>query len=561
MTKMEDEILIGALVKDGLLRKDDLTRFDGLAEKSLSDKGITKTLVSLLGLDEEKVAQIIANEFNVPIMPSVDGQSMIHVPGIPIESLSKYRIVPLFIERKELTIAFVDPPYNTVVELLEKITKKRIIPVIITVSYFQQLTTEKQQDEVATDTSKIVLNKLEALGHGGKLIGSKISADLIKPVDVMSKIVEAAIESEATDIHIENSQKGYLIVRFRIAGLLSRAITLPKSYTSNIQQFLRQSGSLDSFGKTKVRDGLAKFDIHGSKVHAKINVLSTSKGEIFALRILNKNLRVISLNEIGMFHNDLIRLRQLLKMADGIILFVGPAGCGKTTTMYASLNELKDDAKNIATIENPIESEIDGINQISYGSGREQTFTEGAMSLLHHDFNVMGVSEIQDKEGAELLLEAGITGKLAMSTIQAPDAIRSLYRLQNLGVNRQDLSYTIRGVVAQRFVRRICPYCSENFRPEQETLELAGLALLPKHVTFARGKGCVSCMNTGYLKRAVLVETLIVNEEIGTLIHKGGSYGEMKKLAEKTGFTTMRYDGLRKALAKITTLDEVIRVT
>lgn len=562
MTKYEDEILIGALVREGLVRKEDLARFDGVAEESLSTKGITKTLVTLLRIDEQKIAQIIAKEFNVPLMPSIDGQSWTDVQNLPKENLPKYRIVPIFLERKELTVAFIDPPYKSLVDLLEKVTGKRIVPVIVTVTDFEELSQEKKNEAVAAKPSTIVLEKLDVAGRGEKLAAAaKISSNLRAPIDVLNKIVEAAIDSDASDIHFEITRKGFVNVRYRVDGVLQKAVTLQQLYASSIPPILKQAAALDSLGKKRAQEGQAKFNIRGHRILTRINIIPTSNGEKITLRILNKILKVIGLDEIGMSNHDLIRLRQLLKRPDAIILFVGPAGCGKTTTMYAVLNELKDVSKNIATIENPIESLLEGINQTPTGAGRDITFVEGVRSLFHHDVDVMGVGEIREKEEAELLVEAGFTGMLAFGTVQASDAIKSLFRLQNLGVSKEDLSLAVRGIVAQRFVRKVCPHCSEKFKPDQNTLELAGLSRLPKHISFTRGKGCDSCLGIGYIKRVPLFETLIVNEEISTLIHKGSPYGDIKKAAEKAGFTTIRYDGLRKAIAGITTLEEVIRVT
>lgn len=560
MTRKEDERLVGALVKEGLVRKQDLARFDDMAEESLQNKGITKTLVSLLGIDEQRISQIIAKEFNVPLMPSVEGQTWINVQNLPRENLPKYRIIPVFLERKELTIALIDPPYRTVVDLLEKITGKRIVPVIVTLSDFEELSKDGKNGDVAAKPRTVDLENLDVVGHGEKS-ASKMSRSLKPPVEVLNKIIEAAVDSDTSDIHFENTRKGFVNVRFRIDGVLQRAVTLPQSYASSIPPIIKQASSLDSIGKRKVQEGQAQFNIRRKKVFTRINVIPTSNGEKFTLRILNKILRVISLNEIGMSNHDLVRLRQILKKPDAIILFVGPAGCGKTTTMYAALHELNDVTKHLATVENPIENILDGVNQTSVGSGRDISFSEGGRALFHHDVDVFGVGEIRDKEEAELLIEAGFTGMLALSTVQASDAITSLFRLHNLGISMKELSLSIRGIVAQRFVRKICPHCSENYRPDSNTLELTGLSRLPKRIMFTRGKGCDTCQHTGYYKRVPIFETMIINDEMSTFIHNGSPYGEIKKTAEQLGFTTMRYDGLRKALAGITTLDEVIRVT
>jgi general secretion pathway protein E len=187
--------------------------------------------------------------------------------------------------------------------------------------------------------------------------------------------------------------------------------------------------------------------------------------------------------------------------------------------------------------------------------------SEGIRAMLHHDVDVIGIGEIRDAESAKSLMEAGFAGAHTLTTVQSNDAIKTIFKLQNFGLKKEDIALVVNGIVAQKFVRRVCPECVESYKPDRNTLELAGLLRLPSNVQLYHGKGCSACLNSGFVGRLPIFETLVINEELSSHIHAGSSYVEIKKVAEKTGFTTMRYDGLRKALAGLTTLDEVIRVT
>ena len=377
----------------------------------------------------------------------------------------------------------------------------------------------------------------------------------------MTRIIEQALEVDTSDIHFEPTSKGYLNVRFRIDGVLQRIVTLPNELESTIPMILKQNATVDAFKKQHIQEGYIKFTIGENKIHARINIIPTNFGDKFTLRILTKSLNVLKLEELGLSQHDTNRFKHLLTYPDAIILFVGPAGCGKTTTMYSYLEGMNDESMNIATVENPIECVIDNINQTTAGSGQKISYSEGIRALFHHDVDLLALGELRGKDESELLIEAGLTGMIACSTVQASDAIKSLYRIRNLGVNEEDLALVLRGVVGQRFVRKICPHCVEKYRPDSESLKLAGLINLSEDHLFSRGKGCKTCLGTGYLGRIPLFEILLVNDTISSLIHKGSTYEEIKMAAIRFGFTTLKYDGLRKALAGITTLEEVNRVT
>ncbi|MDW7681383.1 MAG: ATPase, T2SS/T4P/T4SS family [bacterium] len=563
MASTEDQILVHELLKRDLLSREKMTKIQEAARKALETEGVSKTLVKFLGIDENKLAEIISEKFNIPNIHDINGLASVPVPGIAEdELLTNFRFIPVICDDSELTIAIVDPPYEKHIDFLKKVTNLNIVPVVLKVSDFDQLYQNTNHRSPRLRPIQIDFDEIDVAKRGVNWANeAEKTGQLPVASKVLEKLIQTAITTNSSDIHIESISGRLLNIKYRLNGVLQRVVTLPEAYSKTIPSIIKQSGSTDSFGKGKIQEGHSIFTVQGRQVHTRINIIPISAGEKITIRILKKHLDVINLEEIGFSLHDFQRIKELLSFPESVILFVGPAGCGKTTTLYSSLNELKHDSKNIATVESPIESLIEGINQISIMPGKDHSFADAIRALFHHDVDILALGEIRQKEEAELMIEAGLTGMAAFSTLQAANAIKSIYRLQHLGVSIAELALVIRGIVAQRFVRRICPHCITEHRPDAAMLERAGLRNLPDDFNLKRGTGCKSCLGSGYLNRIPLFEILMINDRISSMIQSGKSYNEIKISAEANGFTDMRYDGIRKALAGITTLEEIVRVT
>lgn len=563
MAKREDKTLVQELLNRNYLKRQDLAKFQNIASETLASDGITQTLLNYLKLDEQKMAEIISETFNVPLLSEVNGVNIIEVEGLSKEDfLKRYRMIPIILEKNELTVAIVDPPYQGIMELLERQTNKRVVPVIMKISDFQRLYKNSVKEPPRTLPVQIDFEKIDVAKRGEMWAANAEASGTLPPANkVLERLLQTAIETSVSDLHLEAKKDGYLNVRFRLDDVLQRVVTLPKKYSNSIPTMIKQSATSATFDKRGLQEGQNVFTINGRKIQTRINSILTSYGEKITVRIVTKNLHIYNLEELGLNLHDYQQFRQLLSFPNAVVLFVGPGGCGKTTTMYAALDDLNMRSLNISTIENPIECEIEGLNQTSSAHLRKHSSTDAIRALFHQDVDILAIGETRDSEEAELLIEAGLTGMSAFTTLQASNAIRALYRLRNLGVNTEEMALVIRGIVAQRFVRKVCPYCQEEYRPDPDVLMQAGLSNLRENFRFKRGKGCQYCFGTGYLKRVPLFEILIIDDVLSTVIHNNESYGEIKTVAQKHGFTSMRYDGLRKALAGITTLEEVIRVT
>lgn len=563
MAYQEDQVLVHELINRELVSREKLRKIQDVARTTLATDGITKTLLKFLEIDELMLAEVISEKFDIPILKEVNGLKWIDVANFSPDNISSnIRMIPIIHEKNELTVATIDPPYQKIINYLKQTTNMQIVPVVVKASDFDKLSTKKANEGEAVKPIKIDFDQIDVAKRGVKWAhDADATGELPNASKVLKELIETAVNADASDIHFETENSGYLNVRFRLGGVLQRVVTLPKSYTESMPTVLKQSGSVDSFNKKSIQEGQSIFTLYNQKIHTRINVIPTNNGEKITIRILKKNLTILNLDELGLSLHDFSRFQQMLSYPDAVVFFVGPSGCGKTTTMYSALNELNQPCRNISTVEDPIECIIDGINQTSVKRGGKIGYTQSIKALFHHDVDLLGLGEIRDREEADLIIEAGLTGMMAYTTLQASNAIKSLYRLKNLGVKLEELSLVLRGIVAQRFVRKICPNCIEEYRPENDILEKAGLINLPHDIRLKKGKGCKTCLSTGYLNRIPLFEILLVNETLSALIHKNRPYSEINKAAERTGFTTMRYDGLRKALAGITTIEEVLRVT
>ncbi|NOZ61478.1 MAG: Flp pilus assembly complex ATPase component [Calditrichaeota bacterium] len=563
MAFQEDQVFIQELIKKGLITKSQIIQSQNLLRTQLSREGITKTLLSHFKLDETKLAQSIAEIFNVPFMEQVNGLSRMEVDELQTVNIpADFRFIPVLVDINEITIAIKDPPYQKLVEFVKKATDKHIITLVLKNSDFEYLNDEKVAEKKSDKPLKIDFSKLDVEKQGLRWARSaEQTGSLPSAKNVLDRLLETARETNASDIHLEITSQNTLVVRFRLNGVLQRVVTLPQSYASSLPKVIKQIASIDNFEKNNIAEGIFSEPLSGNKIQCRVNIIPTATSEKITLRMVNDHLDIIRLERLGLSLHDLQRIRRLLSYHNTVILFSGPAGCGKTTTLYSVLNELNHFTKNITTIETPVEAHLEGVNQISVTTNSDLDFAKVMKALFHHDVDSLALGEVRSKQEAELLLEAGLSGMTAFATIQAADAIKTIYRLKNFGVEIEQFALALRGIVSQRFVRKVCPYCQAEYRPDAEILQNAGLKSLPEDFKFKRGLGCKNCLGTGYLGRIPVFEVLIFNETLSSLVFQNKPYRELFLAAKHEGFTTLRYDGLRKALAGITTLNEVLRVT
>ncbi|MEI6898019.1 MAG: type II secretion system ATPase GspE [Psychromonas sp.] len=395
----------------------------------------------------------------------------------------------------------------------------------------------------------------EELPADEDLLEAEGDAPIIRLINAM---LGEAIKEEASDIHIETFENT-LVIRFRVDGVLREILKPQRKLASLLVSRIKVMAKLDIAEKRIPQDGRISLRIGGRAVDVRVSTMPASHGERVVLRLLDKNAIKLDLNTLGMTIQNHSVLRDLIHKPHGIILVTGPTGSGKSTTLYAGLLEINSRDRNILTVEDPIEYAIDGIGQTQVNSKVDMTFARGLRAILRQDPDVVMIGEIRDLETARIAIQASLTGHLVLSTLHTNTAVGAVTRLRDMGVEPFLLSSSLLGVLAQRLVRRLCKYCNEAHPATANELQLLGLQHSDSQLVY-RAIGCAKCNYSGYKGRTGIHELLVVNEEVRELILSGASEQTVEKVIRKTS-TSIRDDGISKALAGQTTLEEIFRVT
>jgi len=489
------------------------------------------------------------------------------VRKLPLDFLKAQCAVPLLLENGQVAIALADPlnleAYDAISSVLARPCTRLICPAseieqAISRCYYQNtpVTDEQNDDEYPSDDT--ALDNTSVQTHAEDLLNIANKAPVIK---LVNKIFFHAVHSRASDIHIE-PYENRVRIRFRVDGVLHDVFTLPKQHSAALLSRLKIMANLNIAERRLPQDGQSRIKIAQNLVDIRISVIPTSGGERVVLRLLDKAAGKLSLNEIGLSHDLLNTFKNLIGLTHGIILLTGPTGSGKTTTLYATLNELNCQERNILTVEDPIEYQLPGIGQMQVKPKINLTFANCLRHILRHDPDVIMIGEIRDVETAQIAIQASLTGHLVLSTLHTNDSASAITRLIDISIEPYLISSSVVAVMAQRLLRVICPHCKKPYKPNEQLLSLLGedRASLSDN-TFYKGIGCKNCLKTGYLGRTGIFELLVIDDDIRKLIGKGCSSNVVKDVAVEKGLITLQESGLRKALASETSLEEVCRVT
>lgn len=378
-------------------------------------------------------------------------------------------------------------------------------------------------------------------------------------IRLVESIFSQALQMHASDIHIE-PLTDYCRVRVRLDGLLKELCRLPLNKLNPILSRIKLISDMDIAEKRLPQDGRIAVTYDTKAIDLRVASLPTIEGEKLAIRILDKGSNFLSLKQVGFSQDNLERFTKLITAPNGIILVTGPTGSGKTTTLYATLNEINDEDKNITTIEDPVEYKLAGINQISVNTKAGMDFSRGLRAIVRQDPNIVMIGEIRDSQTARTALQAALTGHLVFSTLHTNSALGSIDRLLNMDIEPFLLLSGLRGIVAQRLVRKLCPHCKSSYQPN--LLERKCLALKEEdNISLFKPTGCPHCHNTGYQGRIAVHELLILDEHLERMLIKHDSKENIKKYLQEQGCKTLRADGISKVLQGITSIDELIRTS
>jgi type IV pilus assembly protein PilB len=554
-------------IGDILVRKNVLSREQ--LEKALSSKNSRLMIQERIGnfliekgfATEDQIADALGAQFNLPVMHLDDLRIKPEILDLIPENMArKFSILPLFEIEGELTLAVSDPTDIHLLDIVRSQTGYRVIPVITpfyeiteAISKFYSQKIEHHIDGTIqdTETAEITRSEIEELKRAG------VELPIVKIVD---RALLQAIEDDASDIHIEPRENSS-VTRFRIDGILQEYHSYSLNIHPAIVSRIKILSSLDIAERQKPQDGRIQIKIENNEFDIRVSTLPTHHGEKVVMRLLNRSSVQISIDELGFSEGNLKAFQGLIREPYGIILVTGPTGSGKTTTLYAALNEINTVEKNIITIEDPIEYQLSVINQIQVNPKKNLTFATALRFILRQDPDIMMVGEIRDPETASIAAESALTGHLVFSTLHTNNALSSITRLTDMGVEPFLLAPSLLGIIAQRLVRKICPQCKESYQPSQAELNAIGLYAPNKDVLFYRGTGCVQCKDMGYKGRTSIHELLVLDENIRGLITDRAPLNILRAEALKSGFKDIRFDGLKKVFAGTTSIEELLRVT
>ena len=542
-----------------------------LAEQKRTGEKLGEILVRLGLLTEAQLVHFLSSQYGIPEVTFPDKIAPETIRLIPARIARKYSVMPIGRTIGSVTVAVADPTNLSALDDVAFMTGLKVVPTIASPSIIRQAI--ERHYEATPGTMADVLSEVEAEvaeveifagqdpGTHVDLNELRSSADQVPVVRLVNSILLDAIKRGASDVHMDPSEHIFRI-RFRVDGILHEVMTPPKRVEPAVVSRLKIMANLDIAERRLPQDGRIKLRQNGHEVDFRMSVLPSLFGESVTLRILDKGALKVDLTQLGFEEASLTEFQKAIQSPNGLILITGPTGAGKTTTLYSALNAVNSPDRNIVTVEDPVEYELQGITQVQVSEEIGRTFATALRSFLRHDPDVILVGEMRDQETAQIAVRAALTGHLVLSTLHTNSAAQTISRLQDMGVPPFLVASSVRVVVAQRLARKVCQNCREPYRLDETSLVQYGHTPLGLGAcTVYKGKGCATCHGTGMKGRVALYEVLPITPEIRGLVLNSTFASEIQDVASKQGMKTLREAGLLKVLQGVTTVEEILRVT
>jgi type IV pilus assembly protein PilB len=555
------------LVRRGVLGPDQLKEAHRMESSTVED-----ALIKLGYADADDIMKAKAEQHGLPFVELREIEIPPSVIELVPESLARENIVmPLSQESGAIRVIMHDPlDFETIDKLrfvlnreieVSLAPKEAIVEAIN--KYYGSASTETESvDSMLQEFTDTAIDFSEEGGPGGKSGMTNTLEEGDAPViKLVHLIIQEAVTMRASDIHVEPFADRVRI-RYRIDGVLMERDSAPRRLLGAMISRIKIMASIDIAEKRRPQDGRIKILVAGKDIDIRLSIIPTSHGQSAVMRILDRDNIKVGLQDLGFADDDYGRFKQLIKRPNGILLVTGPTGSGKTTTLYAALNELNRPDVKIITAEDPVEYYLPGVNQCEVKAKIGMTFARIIRAMLRQNPNILLVGEIRDLETAETAIQASLTGHLVFSTLHTNDAPSAITRLVDIGIQPFLVASSVMAIMAQRLVRKVCPKCRQRYDPPSHILN--GLGLRPevaKKANFARGRGCNHCNKTGYRGRMGIFELMTMTPQVREMTFKGESTLNVRKLARKQGMRTLFEDGIIKAIRGMTTLDEVLRIT
>lgn len=542
-----------------------------VAQSERSGEPLQKVLITLGFVTEKDVVEAMGRQMGVRFVDLAEMQLDPELGrSIPEHLAQRYKVIPVAQNDNKLTLAMVDPLNVIAIDDIRLITGFDIDPVIateegITRAINQQfgVTDLVEVEETVKDISAQDFGPLDFEDGADEEIALDKLKELVDEapiVRVVNLIISQAINDKASDIHIEPEAKT-VRVRYRVDGVLHDVMSPPKHIQAPMVSRIKIMSNMDIAERRVPQDGKIHLTHDGREFDLRVSTIPCVHGEKTVMRILDKSSVMLGLNKLGFYDDNLQLWESIVEKPYGMLLVTGPTGSGKSTTLYSCLNKLNSGDKNLITVEDPVEYQIPGINQVQTNPKAGLTFASALKSFLRQDPDIIMVGEIRDGETAKIAVEAALTGHLVLSTLHTNDAPGAISRLVEMGVEPFLVASALIGVLAQRLARCICPNCKESYTPPVEAVRKFGMSMFSDHeISFYRGRGCDHCKMTGYRGRSGIHEVLQLTERVRSLILQRASTAEIRQAAVEDGMKTMQDDGLRKTLDGVTTMEECLRV-
>lgn len=524
------------------------------------DTLVLEHLISEDTIKTQQVVDVLSDEFNMEVGYLTDVQLEDPIKeAFPFDLVNKYKVFPIDISDAEAEIAIADPFNLDGIDSISHIVNRPLLVRITSLNDIEDAIAHNYE-EGADSLSAAFAEATEALSgnNSGLTLEDGEDSPIVRYVHT---IISEALNRRASDIHLEPLEKRFRI-RYRIDGVLHEIENPPKRLQPTLVSRIKLMANVSIAEKRIPQDGRIGISVGRKAIDLRVSVLPTAYGESIVMRILDKEGLNLGLPQLGFFSDDQANFERVISLPDGVFLVTGPTGSGKSTTLYSALNYINHPDRKIITVEDPVEYEMSGVNQVHVKREVGMTFAAALRSMLRQAPNIIMVGEIRDKETAEIAINASLTGHMVFSTLHTNDAPSAVSRLVDIGIKPFLVSASIRSVLAQRLVRRICPKCKESTEPEERLLNSLGIR--PDQIsdaTFMIGKGCEHCNKTGFRGRVGIFEMFNVNEDMQQMIYEEASLVALRERAREGGMRTMREDGIRKVLAGVTTPEEVLQTT
>jgi type IV pilus assembly protein PilB len=564
-----DEFVLQLLTDKGLLEDSAIesarAKVTEAGYSGSEDTAILESLVADQIVTQVEIAKVLAEEFNMETVDLADVRvSAEALEIVPYELANRYKVIPLEADDSEVELAVCDPLDMDAVDSISHVIQRsitcRVAPledIEKAIHQYYEVAKTGEVDDIFSDMGDPdALSDQVDLPSAGD--ASEEEAPIIKYVHM---VISEALKRRASDIHMEPLEKRFR-VRYRIDGVLHEVENPPKRLQPAIVSRIKLMSNVSIAEKRVPQDGRINIKVGAKVIDLRVSTLPTAFGESIVMRILDKESLRLGLPELGFFSDDQAHFEKIIALPDGVFLVTGPTGSGKSTTLYSALNYINHPDRKIITVEDPVEYEMAGVNQVQVRRDVGMTFSAALRSMLRQAPNIIMVGEIRDKETAEIAINAALTGHMVFSTLHTNDAPSAVSRLIDIGIKPFLAAAAVRAVLAQRLVRRNCPNCRAGCEHDEKLLNSLGIRTDQMvDASFMKGEGCLKCNGTGFRGRVGIFEMFNVNEELQSMIYEESSLVALRDKAREMGMRNMREDGVRKVIAGVTTPQEVLYAT